>query len=302
MGKIIIHLKSQSIGDTIASVPYISRFQETNSADEVYASINDYLIQYFTLKYPNIIFLGRDYNIGPARTIYLEYSIGSSLSQSLSIQQVYATQLGFTDAIYIRPEILFPEIPRRIKAKYITIGVHSTAQLKYWNHPSGKRVQHLSMNWNILCGMIRKAGYTPVVVEKDKLFGKPPYFNGLPSKANIKVGQNLTESMNLVYHSEFYIGLSSGMSWVAHAMGKPVAMISNFTEDWNEFDLATPDYIRITNKNSCHGCFNSATEGPKFNKDDWYSCPKHEGTERQFECHTSITPEQVFDKIKHWLV
>ena len=87
MGKIIIHLKSQSIGDTIASVPYISRFQETNSADEVYASINDYLIQYFTLKYPNIIFLGRDYNIGPARTIYLEYSIGSSLTVSLSLQQ-----------------------------------------------------------------------------------------------------------------------------------------------------------------------------------------------------------------------
>ena len=34
-------------------------------------------------------------------------------------------------------------------------------------------------------------------------------------------------------------------------------MIANFTEDWNEFDLNLPDYKRITNKNVCHGCWNS---------------------------------------------
>jgi hypothetical protein len=39
----------------------------------------------------------------------------------------------------------------------------------------------------------------------------------------------------------------------------------------------------------------------QFEFDDWYWCPKHKGTERQFECHTSITPEMVFNEIKEWM-
>jgi autotransporter strand-loop-strand O-heptosyltransferase len=91
------------------------------------------------------------------------------------------------------------------------------------------------------------------------------------------------------------------MAWIAHAMGKPVAIIANFTEDWNEFDLSTSDYIKITNKNVCHGCWNKINVDHTFDKHDWYWCPKHKGTERQFECHTSITPEMVLENIKHWL-
>jgi autotransporter strand-loop-strand O-heptosyltransferase len=190
---------------------------------------------------------------------------------------------------------------RPIKNKYITIGVHSTSQLKYWNHPKGKRIQPEAPYWNELCGMLRKEGYTPVVVEQNEMFGWAPYRNGLPSKSNKKFGQSFLESMNLIYHSEFYIGLSSGMSWIAHAMGKPVAMIANFTEDWNEFDLSLPDYIRITNKSVCHGCWNLIDKEYNFDVSDWYWCPKHKDTNRQFECHTSITPEHVFNEVKKWI-
>ena len=37
---------------------------------------------------------------------------------------------------------------------------------KYWNHPNGKIEQPNSTYWDELCGLIRKSGYTPVVVEK----------------------------------------------------------------------------------------------------------------------------------------
>ena len=77
--------------------------------------------------------------------------------------------------------------------------------------------------------------------------------------------------------------------------------ISNFTEDWNEFDLSLDDYIRITNKSVCHGCWNKVNIDHSFDKNDWYWCPLHKNTERQFECHKSITPEIVLEKIKHWL-
>jgi autotransporter strand-loop-strand O-heptosyltransferase len=295
MRRILVFLESFSIGDTVAAIPYVDKFQEVNSEDEITISINDWLIPYFSTIYTNLKFIGKNTDYIFDKVIDLKYDY------SKSIQQVYAEQLGFINAPYIRPKILIPELQRPIKNKYVTIGIHSTSQLKYWNHPLGKKSQPESLYWDELCGILRKKGYTPVVVEQHEMFGWAPYRNGLPQKANKKFGQSLSESMNYIYHSEFYIGLSSGMSWVAHAMGKPVAMISNFTEDWNEFDLSTPDYIRITNKDVCHGCWNLVKKEFEFDGDDWYWCPKHKGTDRQFECHTSITPEMVLNEIKEWL-
>ena len=295
MRKILVFIESFSIGDTVAAIPYVNKFVETNPDDTIYVGMNDWLIPFFESVYTDLKFVGRNPNDTYDNILALKYDFNKS------IQQGYAEQLGFIDAEYIRPKILIPELKRPIKNKYITIGIHSTSQLKYWNHPAGKGVQPQSPYWDELCGMIRKAGYTPVVVEQDEMFGWGQFKNGLPTKANKKFGQSFLESMNLIYHSEFYIGLSSGMSWVAHAMGKPVAMISNFTEDWNEFDLTLPDYIRITNKSVCHGCWHNINKDYNFDVQDWYWCPKHKDTPRQFECHTSITPEMVFNEIKQWM-
>jgi hypothetical protein len=78
-------------------------------------------------------------------------------------------------------------------------------------------------------------------------------------------------------------------------------MISNFTEDWHEIDLSISDYIRITDKSVCHGCWNLVGKEYKFDYNDWYWCPRHKDTDRQFECHKSIKPEMVFEKIKGWI-
>ena len=294
MKTVYIHLLSNSIGDTIASTPYVSEYQKKHNVNVIF-NINDPNIFLLDESYKNIQFVGRNDVVEYDEKISIDYVFNKS------IQGGYAEQLGFENPPYIRPVVSIPEFQRPIKNKYITIGIHSTSQLKYWNHPKGKRVQPESPYWNELCGMIRKEGYTPVVVEQYDTFGNAPYRNGLPNKSNKKFGQSLLDSMNLIYHSEFYIGLSSGMAWIAHAMGKPVAIIANFTEEWNEFDLSTSDYIKITNKNVCHGCWNKINVDHTFDKDDWYWCPKHKGTERQFECHTSITPEMVLENIKHWL-
>jgi autotransporter strand-loop-strand O-heptosyltransferase len=218
-----------------------------------------------------------------------------------SIQGGYAEQLGFENPPYIRPVVLIPELLRPIKNKYIALGVHSTCQIKYWNHPNGFVSQGDSTNWNELSAILRKRGYTPVTVEKDETYGVPPFYNGVPSKSNKQIGKTLLDAVNIINHSEFYIGLSSGMSWVAHALGKKVVMISNFTEDWNEFDLSLDDYIRITNKSVCHGCWNKINVEHTFDKNDWYWCPLHKDTERQFECHKSITVNNVMEKIENWL-
>jgi len=295
MKKVLVKILSNSIGDTVASLPYVSKFQSLTN-DNVYVSINDWLIPFFSPVYTNILFLGRNVNESFEKQLNLDYNFNKP------IQKGYAEQLGFFNAEYIRPKIHFEIKERPIKNKYITLNIHSTSQLKYWNHSDGVKTQPDSPNWNSLCNMLRKDGFTPVAIEPYDFFGAKTFKNGIPKRANKKIGLSLMENMNYIHHSEFFIGLSSGLSWIAHAMGKPVVMISNFTEDWNEFDLNLPDYIRITNKNVCHGCFNKVNKDFDFDIKDWYWCPLHKNTNQQFECHTSISPNFVYEKIKNWLI
>jgi autotransporter strand-loop-strand O-heptosyltransferase len=294
MKTVYIHLLSNSIGDTIASTPYVSEYQKKHGVNVIF-NINDPFIFLLNESYENIEFVGRNDVVEYDEKISIDYVFNKS------IQGGYAEQLGFENPPYIRPVVSIPELLRPIKNKYIALGVHSTCQIKYWNHPNGFVSQGDSTNWNELSAILRKRGYTPVTVEKDETYGVPPFYNGVPSKSNKQIGKTLLDAVNIINHSEFYIGLSSGMSWIAHALGKKVVMISNFTEDWNEFDLSLDDYIRITNKSVCHGCWNKVNVDFEFNKNDWYWCPLHKDTERQFECHKSITVNDVMEKIKNWL-
>ena len=294
MKTVYIHLLSNSIGDTIASTPYVSEYQKKHGVNVIF-NINDPFIFLLNESYENIEFVGRNDVVEYDEKISIDYVFNKS------IQGGYAEQLGFENPPYIRPIVSIPELLRPIKNKYIALGVHSTCQVKYWNHPNGLKSQGDATNWNELSSILRKRGYTPVTVEKDEMYGVPPFFNGIPSKSNKQVGKTILEAANIINHSEFYIGLSSGMSWIAHALGKKVVMISNFTEDWNEFDLSLDDYIRITDKSVCHGCWNKINVDFEFNKDDWYWCPLHKDTERQFECHKSISVSDVMEKIEHWL-
>lgn len=294
MKKVFVNILSNSLGDTIATIPYVSEYQKINDFDVTF-SINDRLIFLFENSYDNIKLVGRKDVVTYDEIINLKYDF------SKSIQGGYAEQLGFENPKYIRPVIDLPKYSRPIKNKYVILGIHSTSQLKYWNHPDGLNSQMKSPYWNELSSMLRKSGYTPVTIEKDELFGVEPHRNGLPSKANNKIGVSLLDSINLLNHCEFFVGLSSGMAWLAHALGKKVAMISNFTEDWTEFDLSLDDYVRITNKSVCHGCWNKINTEHSFDPYDWYWCPLHRDTDRQFECHKSITSNDVMDKIKHWI-
>ena len=293
MKTILINLKSNSLGDTIGIMPCLEKFI-LNSSDDVYLKSNPKFNSLFTKSYPMVKFFEEGLNYD--KTIDLVYNF------NLPLQTGFAIQLGFMDWKYIQPKVDIIEQPRPIKNKYVTISIHSTSQLKYWNHPFGLKSQPMSLYWDELCGLLRKHNLTPVIVEKDELFGIPPHRNGMPNKANKKFGLSMEETMNYIQHSEFFIGLSSGLSWLAHAMDKKVAMISNFSEDWHEFDLSCKNYKRITNKSVCHGCWNTVNKEHSFDISDWYWCPKHKDTERQFECHTSITPQMVFEEIKNWII
>ena len=105
---------------------------------------------------------------------------------------------------------------------------------------------------------------------------------------------SLENTINTIHHSEFFIGLSSGLSWLSWAIGKHVVMICNFSEDKHEF---TTNCTRIVNKSVCNSCWNNPNF--KFDKGDWYWCPINKGTENQFICQKSITSNMVINQIQH---
>ena len=97
----------------------------------------------------------------------------------------------------------------------------------------------------------------------------------------------LQERARWLKHADFFVGLSSGLSWLAWAAGTHVVMISGFTHPINEFN--TP--YRIINYHVCNSCWNDTRL--VFDGGDFMRCPRHKDTPRQFECTAAITAEQV---------
>jgi autotransporter strand-loop-strand O-heptosyltransferase len=290
----VIEIKSHSLGDNIAVMPVIEKYAKDHQV-VVFVKLKSEYIFLFEKSYSDLKFITYDEKLPSEKIIHLDYDFNEN------IQKGYAKQLGYDNWTYIRPRIIVEKKERPKLGRYAAISVHSTAQLKYWNHPLGREVQELNLNWTEICDRLRKKNIKPLVLEKFERFGVYPYFNGLPKKSNSRIDLSLEELVNYIDHCEFFMGLSSGNAWIAHALGKKVLMISNFTEDWNEFDLNSDDYIRIVNKDVCHGCWNKINIEHKFDSDDWYWCPKFKGTSREFECHKSITPDMVWEKLVNWI-
>ena len=89
----------------------------------------------------------------------------------------------------------------------------------------------------------------------------------------------------------FFIGIGSGLSWLAWTLNIPTVLISGFSDPISEFE--GEDVVRIFNNSVCNSCFNRH----KFDPGDWNWCPDQRGTERQFECTKSITGKMVINKI-----
>ena len=98
----------------------------------------------------------------------------------------------------------------------------------------------------------------------------------------------LDERMAQIAGAQFFIGLSSGLSWLAWAVGKPVVLISGFTKSLCEFHTE----YRVINENVCNGCWNDVS--CKFSRNDWFWCPRN----KNFECSKEISADMVLKQVK----
>jgi autotransporter strand-loop-strand O-heptosyltransferase len=103
-------------------------------------------------------------------------------------------------------------------------------------------------------------------------------------------GKNLNDTFNILYHAEYLIGLSSGLSWINWSLGKHTVMISGFTAKDHEF---LSNCTRIQNEHACNSCWGNINF--TFDAGDWDWCPIWKGTDKQHICAKSIAPLTVFN-------
>ena len=267
-----IKLTTDSLGDTIALIGQIDKYQKL-SGNTVHFIINSKYTDLFKSVYPNISF--DDIEVFDELKI-LDVDLDRPIEK-------YASDLLGLPFEETCAKVATVIKDRPIKEKYFTISIQSTHQGRYWNAKKG---------WNILLTLLKqKYGLKAVCVDLHNSYGMPNSFNILPPNAIDKTGISLLEVTHYMNHAEFHIGTSNGLSWLAHAVGKKVVLITNVTKKWYEF---TKNIIRVDNESVCHGCLNES----EFDEWDWNWCPKHKNTKRMFECTTSISPHDVLTKMK----
>jgi autotransporter strand-loop-strand O-heptosyltransferase len=275
--KVFISFDSSSLGDTISWLPYCEEFRIKHNCEVVVSTFKNF---FFEKSYPNIKFVQPGSVVNNIHGMFkigwfYDNNLEPEYPSSIPLQKAITNIIGL-EFKELQSNVYFEPKERPYTEKYICVTTNSTAGCKLWNNPNG---------WTELVKYLNGLGYKVINISKDG--------DKVEGVINLK-DDSMLNTMNVIHHSEFVIGLSSGLSWLSWALNKHVVMISNFTESNHEFTI---NCTRITNPLVCNGCWNNPMF--KFDKGDWNWCPEHKNTERHFECHKSITSEMVVNKIQH---
>jgi autotransporter strand-loop-strand O-heptosyltransferase len=289
---VLVRLASAALGDSIAWMPVIDAFREQHRCD-LHVAVPAHLQPLFREGYPALkLVADREIQSLEAASapFYATYHIGlfspyderdhqPTDPRVSSMQDAAAYMLGVPPGER-RPRIVVADTSRRIAEPYVCIATQATAQCKYWNNPRG---------WPTLIAHLKRLGLRVLCIDRDREYGLPGALNRMPEGAEDFTGERpLQERASLLMHAEFFVGLGSGLSWLAWAAGTPVVMISGFSHPKTEFH--TP--WRVINFHACNSCFNDTAH--EFDADNFNWCPRRaDGRTQRFQCTAAISPEFV---------
>ena len=278
--RVFISFDSKALGDTLAWIPYCLEFSKHYNCKVIVSTFMNYM---FEKSYPELEFVERgvvvndiiamlelgwfwDKNREPVNPILIPLQKSASNILNIPHREIV-------------PMVDFKPKERPIEEKYVCISIYSTSQCKLWYY------------WQDVIDFLVAQGYKVIEVSKENnmMYQKTSDYRDLIEMPD----KSMINTMNTIYHSEFFIGLSSGLSWLAYALRKKVYLIANFSNKEHEFTINT---VRINDESTCNSCWNNPIF--KFDKGNWNWCPEHEDTPRHFECHKLITSDKVIQTIK----
>lgn len=305
---------SDALGDNMAWVVYFEEFRKKHDCKVVaYSKFNKLFRKY----YPDIIWLDSEYGITEYDPLYYAFykvSLGISIEKlHAGIQKLnrleklndkdprkikYIEEYSFyneerhlehpaliplqrnaSNTLGLQPKEIRPSYKsdiegRPIEGKYVCFSEFASADgMKIWNNQKG---------WKTLIEELQNMGYEVVSISMEKTKYNVTKRNG---------NYSLDDRIWYLNHCEFFIGMSSGLSWLAWASGAKTVIISGHTKEWYE---PKEDVVRVINKDVCHGCHNDPEHADKFCCYHFMFCP----SEKNFICTRSISPKMVMDQIK----
>ena len=289
--EVLIQIPVGTLGDTIGWFPYAVKFQRQHGC-KLTVAMAEWLIPLFKDAYSEIEFVNHEDT--KTDRYYATYSVGLFFDDDARMFQPCDFRLvglhrtaGYilgVDPTEEPPSIVIASGGRPIEERYVCIAAQSTTQCKYWNNPNG---------WREIVKFLKESGYRVVCIDQKPVHGGGLVWNHIPHGAEDMTGdQPLIERARWLHHADFFVGLSSGLAWLAWASKTPVVMISGFTHPVNEF--ATP--YRVINYHACNSCWNDVRV--RFDHKDFLWCPRHANTPQQFECTKLITADQVKSLIR----
>jgi autotransporter strand-loop-strand O-heptosyltransferase len=292
---VLIQFPVGTLGDSIAWFSYASKFGARHPGCRVTCAMSPLIIPLVRDAYPDIRFVTPEEvtTEGVAEKAYATYSLGLFFSdvacewqptdfRFVGLHRTAGHILG-VDLEEQVPRLSLPDDSRPIDEPYAVIAVQATSGAKYWNNPNG---------WREVIAFLKARGYRVICIDQKPVHGSGIMWTHIPHGAEDETGRPLIEAARFLKHASLFVGLSSGLSWLAWAAGCPVVMISGFSHPTTEF--TTP--YRVVNWHTCNSCWND----PKFTFDhkDFLWCPRHANTPRQFECTRLIPAAQVTQVIE----
>ena len=289
--EVLIQFPVGTLGDIVGWFPYAVKFKDRHGC-RLTCAMSDKLIPLLRDIHPDITFITPE-EVKPER-YYATYYLGLFFDDAkcnnqpcdfrhVGLHRTAGYILG-VDPTEVPPRLKVEDGGRPIPEPYVCIAVQSTTQAKMWNNPNG---------WREIVAFLKHSGYRVICIDQKPVHGAGLVWNHIPHGVEDETGdRSLLERARWLKHADFFVGLSSGLAWLAWGVGTPVVMISGLTHPTNEF--YTP--YRVINYHTCNSCWNDVRH--RFDHKDFLWCPRHANTPRQFECTRHITAEQVKSAIQ----
>lgn len=265
--EVLIKSNSNCLGDNIAYIEAVSTFQEKHQCNLTLLCKHP-VSKIFEINYPNIKFINKK----QIKKYYATYQIICGNNQSQFKTIVYDRIISLDKVCDYILQVKHKQI-RKLKTtenidfggKYVVYSERASSKMKEWNNPKElkKTIKY-----------IQDLGFKVINLDikpYNKQIENVIYLNDKP--------YSLQDKINIISNATFFLGLPSGLSWLAWACKIPAIVFGSFCLPICEFE----NPYRIINTDFCFGCWNYHNS---------FSC-SYDDKERFAICNKSITSQQI---------
>lgn len=218
---VFIKMDAYALGDNIAWISYVDEFRKLRKCKVICSTFFNDL---FKNIYKEILFVAPNTNID---NVYTQYYIGATNElvykyspvsvDYVPLQNVISTLLNLP-LVELRPplERQFPKI--ECSKKYVCISEYASHEKKHWRYPDG---------WQIIVDFLTSIGYDVLVISKES--------TKLKNIIDLTGNRSIIDRGLTLKNADFFMGVSSGLSWLSWGVNTHTFLISDVTHINHEF-------------------------------------------------------------------